>query len=366
MNVADIVSLRLHNQGLAETLFERPQEVVSWFGAIQAQDYAAAKWAVAMRSREVTNNSLDQAFAEGKILRIHVLRPTWQFVAPKDIRWMLQLTASRVHQSNARGYRNLGLDNEVFIKAEAALSIILGGGKHLTRSEIALELRQSSLGVGLNNLQLAFIMMHAELDGVVCSGVLKGKQHTYALLDERAPGSNEFTQDEALAELTKRYFTSHGPATVKDYCWWSGLSVTEVKHGMEMLSPKLVHEKIGGQDYMFFAQENFKPNSCKALSLLPNFDEYIIGYTDRSAIFEAANAQGLDARHNPLFLPTIMLNGQIVGTWKRTIQKLKVTVTAKLFTKLSNPKQELLTKAMGSYSKFIELPTELTIENNAP
>ncbi len=215
----------------------------------------------------------------------------------------------------------------------------------------------------MNNLQLAFIMMHAELDGVVCSGVLKGKQHTYALLDERAPGSNEFTQDEALAELTKRYFTSHGPATIKDYCWWSGLSVAEVKRGMEILSPKLVHEKIGGQDYWFFAHEKVKPKSSNALCLLPNFDEYIIGYTDRSAIFDAANAQGKDARHNPLFQPTIMLDGQIVGTWKRTIQKRKVTVTAKPFIKLPNPKQELLTKAMERYSKFIELPVELTIEN---
>jgi hypothetical protein len=362
VNVSDITSLRLHNQGLVEALFVRPEEVVSWFGAMQAQDYAAAKWAVALRSSEVTNSSLDRAFAEGKILRTHVLRPTWQFVFPADIRWMLQLLAPRVHQFNAHWYRSVGLDNDVFLKADATLSKVLEGGKQLTRSEIASVLKQSKIGVGLSNLQLAFIMMHAELDGVVCSGALKGKQHTYALLDERVPRSEEFTRDEALAELTKKYFASHGPATVNDYSWWSSLSVVEVKRGMEMLSPKLIREKIGVQDYWFFAPKKIKPKSNTALCLLSNFDEYIIGYTDRSAIFDASYAKGLDARHNPLFQPTVVLDGQIVGTWKRTIQKHTIIVTAKLFIKLPKLNQELLKKAIERYSEFMELPAELTIE----
>jgi hypothetical protein len=364
VNVSGITSLRLHNQGLAETRLACPEEVVSRFGAMQAQDYAAAKWAVALRAREVTNSSLDRAFTEGKILRTHVLRPTWQFVSPTDIRWMLKLSGPRVRELNTNWHRKIGLEDEVFIKAEMTLSKVLKG-KHMTRSEIASELKQTNIGVNLNNLRLAFIMMQAELDGVVCSGALKGKQHTYALLDERVPSDREFTRDEALAELTKRYFTSHSPATVKDYSWWSSFSVVEVKRGVEMLSDMLVGEKIGGQDYWFFAPEKIKYTSKAVLRLLPNFDEYIIGYANRSAIFDASYAKGLDARYNPLFQPTIVLDGQVIGTWKRTIQKRKIIVTAKLFLKLANLEQDLLAKAVEGYSKFMELPFELNIEENS-
>ena len=212
---------------------------MSWFGAIQAQDYSAAKWAVALRSTSLTDKSLDEAFADGKILRTHVLRPTWQFVTPADIYWLLQLSAQRIHQQMAHWYRTSGLDNSLFKKTDAIMAKILQGNKQLTRPEIASILKQSNIGVELNNLRLTFIILHAEVEGVVCSGALKGKQHTYAFLDERVPQKRKLTRDEALAELTERYFLSHGPATIKDYSWWSGLSTIGAKSGIEMLKSKL-------------------------------------------------------------------------------------------------------------------------------
>ncbi len=362
MNLKDIVQLRLSNQRITENLFERPEEVVSWFGAIQAQDYSAAKWAIALRSNSLSNSCLDQAFAEGKILRTHVLRPTWHFVAPTDIRWMLQLSAQRVNEQMTHWYHSAGLTSNAFKKANAVITKVLQGGKQLKRTEIASELKKSNLGIALNNLTLTFIMLHAELDGVVCSGALKGKQQTYSLLDERAPKTRKLTHDEALAKLTKRYFESHGPATIKDYSWWSSLSVVDARRGIDMVSSELTHETITKQDY-WFVNPDRKPSSKAAILLLPNFDEYIIGYTDRTAIFDESFASGLDARHNPLFQNTILIDGQIMGTWKRTIQKSNAIVVAKPFIKLSNPKQELLEKAVLRYSKFLEVPSELVIES---
>jgi len=239
---------------------------------------------------------------------------------------------------------------------------VLHGGKQLARPEIASVLKQSSIGFELNNIRLTFIKLHAELDEVVCSGALKGKEHTYALLDERAPNTKKLTRDEALAELTRRYFLSHGPATIKDYAWWSSLTVTEAKHGFEMIAFQLTHETIAGQDYWFAPSEN-KPKSKAAIDLLPNFDEYIIGYTDRSAIFDATYAQRLDARHNPLFQHTIVIAGQIMGTWKRTLQKDKVVVFVKPFVKLLSSQQKLLVKAVARYGKFVDLPVELVMAN---
>jgi len=194
------------NQRITEASFKHPQEVVSWFGAMQAQDYSAAKWAVTLRSNNLTDNLLDQAFAEGKILRTHVLRPTWQFVTPADIRWLLQLSSLRIHEQMRHWYLISGLDTDMFKKTDATIAKVLKGGNQLTRTEIGSVLKQSNIGVELNNLRLTFMMLHAEVEGIICSGALRGKEHTYALLDERAPQNRHLTHDEALAELVKRYF----------------------------------------------------------------------------------------------------------------------------------------------------------------
>jgi len=220
----DIAHRRLHNQHITRRTLETPQALVEWLGAVQAQDFAAAKWALGLRLQGVTDDDIEQAFTDGAILRTHVMRPTWHFVSPADIRWLLALTAPHVRAASAYYNRKLELDDAVFRRTNAVLANALQGGKQLTRDELASALQQAGIATD-GEQRVTYIMMRAELDGVICSGARRGKQFTYALLAERAQQARTLDRDEALAELTMRYFTSHGPATIQDFVWWSGLTV---------------------------------------------------------------------------------------------------------------------------------------------
>src|SRR6266704_5397496 len=215
-----IAQQRLHNQHITQRTLETPQALVEWLGAVQAQDFAAAKWALGLRLHGVTDDDIEQAFTNGAILRTHVMRPTWHFVSPADIRWLLALTAPRVHQTLAYYNRKLELDDAVFRCTNAMLANALQGGKQLTRDELVFALQQAGIATE-GEQRVTHIMMRAELDGVICSGARRDKQFTYALLAERAPHARMLARDEALAELTTRYFMSHGPATIQDFVWWS-------------------------------------------------------------------------------------------------------------------------------------------------
>ena len=315
----NIAHKRLHNQGLLETRFVKASEVVQWMGAVQSQDYPAAKWALAQRAENLTDSAIEQSFADGEILRTHLMRPTWHFVAPEDIRWLLALTAPRVHTANAYYYRSLELDQELFKRSNDVLSKAVQGGRQLTRMELASELRRA--GIIASDLRLVYLIGGAELDGIICSGARRGKQFTYASLDERVSAVKALARDDALAELTRRYFTSHGPATEDDFMWWSGLSRTDVRSGLEMVKAGLAQETISGKAYWFAAANLPAPQIAPVACLLPNYDEYVVGYTDRNAIFDASHADNLDGRRNPLFQHTLVIDGQIAGTWKRTLKK---------------------------------------------
>src|SRR6266571_7526030 len=246
----NIAHRRLHNQHITWRMLETPQALVEWLGAVQAQDFAAAKWALGLRLQGVTDEDIEQAFTDGAILRTHVMRPTWHFVSPADIRWLLALTAPRVHAANANWYRKLELDDAIVRRCNETLAKALQGGKQLTRDELASALRQAGI-VTQGEQRVTYIVMRAELDGVICSGARRGKQFTYALLAERAPHARMLARDEALAELTMRYFMSHGPAVIQDFVWWSGLTVAEARAGLAMVTSHLLHETINGQTYWF-------------------------------------------------------------------------------------------------------------------
>lgn len=355
MKSLDIARRRLYNQHLAGNPFERPEEVVQWLGAVQAQDYGGAKWAVALRTGDLTNAAIDRAFNEGKILRTHVLRPTWHFVCPADIRWMLELTAPRVNAFNAYYYRQMELDEALFATANAALVKALEGGKQLTRPELAAALQQAGIITG-DLLRFNLILMRAELDAVVCSGALRGKQHTYALLAERAPQAKTLAHDEALAELAKRYFTSRGPATLKDYIWWSGLAKADAKAGLAMVKAQLLSEVIDGETYWFAASSSPIQDSSPTVYLLPNFDEYTVGYTDRGAIADEIFIERLDARDKSLLNYILILDSQLAGSWKRTLKTKGVIVEAKPFYPFSKAECDALTEAMERYGRFAGLP----------
>jgi hypothetical protein len=353
----DILRHRLHNQFLSQTELTEPSQVVEWLGAVQSQDYAGAKWALAQRLKDApTDAVIEKAFNEGKILRTHVMRPTWHFVTPADICWMLDLTAPRIKIAMTHMDRQLGLDKSILKKSTAVLRKALQGNRHLTRSELAPILKKS--GVSVDGYRMGQLMGHAELDQVICSGVRKGKQFTYALLEERAPQAKSLTREEALAELAKRYFRSHGPATLQDFVWWSGLTINDARKGIEFIKSQLVCETIDSQSYWLVnAPSESKPFS--GAHLLPNYDEYMVGYTDRTSIFDTAHKGQLDSRGNILFQYTIMLGGLVAGTWKRTIKNKEVVIELSPFMTLTNAQNQVVIAAAQDYGKFLELPVVL-------
>ena len=348
----DIAQWRLHNQQLAQQTFTHPREVVSWLGAVQAQDYGGAKWAVGQRLHGATDDTLEQAFTNGELLRTHVMRPTWHFVTPADIRWMLALTAPRVHAANTYYYRKNGLDDVIFAQTNAVLRQALQGGKQLTRTELVAALQRA--GITANDpLRFTLIVMRAELDAVICSGPRRDKQFTYALLDERAPSARALPRDEALAELTRRYFTSHGPATAQDFMWWSGLAGDDARRGLDMVASHLTRETLGDQTYWFAPSPPPPSLSSPSVLLLPNYDEYSVGYTNRSAILDPAHLDQMDARNNNVMSNIVVLDGRVVGFWKRDLRKNAVTITPRFFTPLDAAGMRALAAAAQRFGAFL-------------
>jgi hypothetical protein len=352
----ELLGQRLHNQLLSQTKFTQPSQVVAWLGAVQSQDYAGAKWAVAQRTKGLTDASIEQAFAEGEILRTHVLRPTWHFVTPMDIRWMLALTAPRVRAAMAYMNRQLGLDTAIFKKSNTVLTKALRGNKQLTRPELGQILLKS--GVPVDGLRLGHLMARAELDEIICSGAKRGKQHTYALLEERAPQAKTLAREEALAELAKRYFTSHGPATLPDFVWWSGLTMNDARKGIEIVKSQFDQAVVENQIYWFMASWSTMKSS-PTVNLLADYDEYTVGYTDRTAIFDVSHTNKLDARRSILAQYAIMIDGQVAGTWNRTIKKNEVVIELVPFTMLTEDQNQAIITATQQYGKFLGLPVVL-------
>lgn len=349
----NIAHLRLHNQLISQPMFAKPADAVQWLGAVQAQDYAAAKWAVGLRLPGASDDDIEQAYNKGLLLRTHVMRPTWHFVSPADIRWLLALTAPRVKAALSYYDRKLELDDATLTSSNAALTRALQGGNQLTRSELAAVLKQASIAT--DDLQrLTHLMMHAELDGIICSGARRGNQSTYALLDERVPQANILDRDEALAKLARRYFTSHGPATLQDFVWWSGLTVADAKSGLAMAACQLISEIIDGLTYWLAASTPPTKNLTHSVYLLPNYDEYVVGYTDRGAVFHSSNTQKLGARDNVLFNHIVVVDGQVVGTWKRMVKKEVVMVTPCFFTEMAEDLWRAFAAVTERYGVFLE------------
>lgn len=353
----DIAFYRLHNQRLLGTKLDTLADVVHWLGAVQAQDYAGAKWAIGQRMTDATDAALEQAMTDGSILRTHLLRPTWHFVTPTDIRWMLELTAPRVRALMAYMDRQLEFDTTIFKKSNAVLTKTLQGGNQLTRAELETAFQKARIPV--DGLRLGHLMMHAELDGVVCSGPRRGKQFTYALLEERVPPARALPRDQALAELVKRYFMTRGPATPKDFCVWSGLTMQDARNGIEMVKSSFISEEINSQTYWFPETGLPKRDKYPTAWLLPNYDEYFIGFKDRSAIGEVAERAGIKKDDPSLIAHIIIVDGQVVGGWKRLLKKNEVVVQLSPFTTLTKAETQAVEDAADRYGRFLDVPVTL-------
>jgi hypothetical protein len=352
MQVSDIAQLRLINQHLATPVFSDPADLVFYMGAMQAQDYAAAKWAVAQRLQDAADDLIEKAFTSGNIIRTHVMRPTWHFVHPADIRWMLELNAPRVMKIASTYQRQLGLDHAVFLKCEKALAHAMEGGKQLMRAEILEVLQQA--GIGANEQRFIHIMMQMELTGLVCSGGRRGKQFTYTLLEERVPPVKAFDRQDALAALAERYFTAHGPATLQDYVWWSGLTIADAKAGIGMIKDKLKSSNVGQSTFWFAASAGASVENAPAAYLLPNYDEFIVSYKDRSAAIAAEDMIKNDPR-GTIFNHTILVHGRVVGIWKRRIGKNNVDIMLNPFAPQGKANHAAILSAAKRYVRYLGL-----------
>ncbi|MGH9969463.1 MAG: winged helix DNA-binding domain-containing protein [Pyrinomonadaceae bacterium] len=352
-----IAHQRLNNQRLSSRGLKKPADVVQWLGAVQAQDYYAAKWALGQRMQDASDDDIEEAFTKGEILRTHIMRPTWHFVAPADIRWLLKLTAPRVHAANRYYYRQLELDDAVVKRCNKVITRALQGGRHLTRESLRSAIQKAGIATG-SPLRVAYILHRAELDRVICSGARKGKQFTYALLEERVPKAKTLSHDEALAELTRRYFTSHGPATVQDFVWWSGLTTADAKAGLKMVQNDLLQEVIKHKTYWLSSSSANKKRISQVAYLLPAFDEYLIAYKDRSdALAPAFNQKSVVG--NLGFDAPLVLGGYVVGAWKRTLTKSSVIVTVRPFAPLNGAGKQAVTSAVRRYGAFLGIKAEI-------
>jgi hypothetical protein len=355
----ELIGERLHHQQLVRSTKKAPEEVVAWLGAMQAQDFSGAKWAIGLRAPACHDSNVEDAFNDGRILRTHLLRPTWHFVAAADVKWMLALSAPRVHAANAYYYKQSGLDAKVFARSCAMMSRVLEGGAFKTRGELAVALKKAK--VPADGLKLAYLMMHAELEGVLTSGPRRGKQFTYALLAERAPQARELSKDEALAELVKRYFCSHGPATIRDFVWWSGLTVKDAQRGIEAVQAALEQETIDGRIY-WSGRSRMAPRAKSSTALLlPNYDEYLIAYKDRSPVVDASRAANIVARSNGAFPHHLVIDGTLAGSWRREIKGNTVLVEVAPYKPLTPAQNRAVMSAVDCYGEFIGLPASLTI-----
>ena len=349
----DIVRRRLANQRLLRSSFRTPADVVSWLGAMQAQDYPGAKWAIGLRAT-VTDKAVDRACDEGAIVRTHILRPTWHFVARGDIRWMLALSGPRVNAMNAHPYRKLGLDERTFTRSRNVLERVLRDRSHLTRPEIGVALGRA--GIVAAGTRLAYLTLRAELDAVICNGPRRGNQLTYALLEERVPPAKPIDRDAALAELARRYFSSHGPATLRDYVWWSGLTVRDAKAGIELAASSLVRDDIADFTYWSAAGRPPKTAASPVAYLLPNYDEYLIAHKDRHLVIERGSGDNLVARIKDPFVHHLVVDGRLAGSWTRTMKGETVAVECAAYLAPNPDTRRAIETAVARLSRFMERP----------
>ena len=357
MTAFDIAHQRLGNQSIAPAALEKPGDMVKRLGAVQAQDYLGALWAIGLRVKAATEKTIGQAISDREIVRTWPMRGTLHFVAPQDVRWMLALLTPRIITNAARRHRQLELDAATFARSETLFTNALQSNKQLTRLEMMDVLEQG--GISTNGQRGYHILGWAAQSGLICFGPRQGKQDTFVLLDEWLPGGKNLNREESLAELAKRYFTGHGPATIQDFMWWSGLPAADARAGLELAEAQLAFEELDGQIYWFSSSLPVPKVASPTSQLLPGFDEYLLGYKDRSAVLDPAHSKKV-MPGGGMFKPLLVINGRVVGTWKRTLHKTKVLVSLDPFEPLNSTQMKAVAAATESYGRFLGLPVEIS------
>ena len=349
MTLNDISNIRLISQKIALPEFKTAKEIVSWMGAMQAQDYSMAKWAIGVRLSDSNDAKVESAINKGEILRTHVLRPTWHFISADDIYWMLDLSGIKIKSSFKTRDKELELTESVISKSQSIIEKLLSNVSGLTREEISEELTRAKIRTDAN--RLSHILVHAELVGLVCSGPLKEKKLTYSLLRNRVPVKKDISKDEALARLAAKYFRSRCPATLEDFIWWSNLSVTDARKAVESIKTNFFPETIGSSKYWLPDTISDKVIKKTTVYLLPAYDEFLIAYRDRSSSLSPINNKRT-VSSNGIFYPLIVVNGKVAGLWKRITQKNKVIVSTDFFQPPDKVISNMIAEKLNVFGHF--------------
>jgi hypothetical protein len=356
----DIARQRLLTQGISDGAFASPEETVRWLGAVQSQDYLASLWGIGLRTKNATIATVEQAIADKAIVRTLLIRNTVHIVASENIRWLLTLAGSRMRMiiNNVARANKIDLSEAIFEKSKEIIAASLQGGKQLTRAELCDILQQK--GVPAAKLGGLLLVQRAHADGLVCYAPRKGKRHYLTLLDEWLPAARDLPYDEALARLTLQYFRGHGPATAEDFAWWSGLTLSDARRGFGMVAAQLAQEKFADIAYWLDPATMNASGDIAGVWLLPNYDEYTVGYRDRSAIFDDRHkSQVHSPQYNIVFANVIVADGEVVGTGKRVIKKHEVQVSTNLFSPLTGTQGQALSAAADRYGIFAGLPAKM-------
>jgi hypothetical protein len=360
MTLSEIANLRLTNQQIIPTSSKDVGAVVSSLCAVQAQDYLGSLWAIGLRLNSITEIEIQSAISKRQIVRTWPMRGTLHFVAPPDVRWMLALLTPRIIARSAGRQRQLELDSQAFAESRKRLVKALEGGKQLARDEIYATLNKA--GISTKEQRGLHILWRLAQEGLLCFGAHAGKQPTFVLLEEWVPAARSLGRDESLAQLAWRYFAGHGPATFQDFVWWSGLTTVDARIGMDLAAPDLVKLQVNGIIYQMTPNETKSEGTARSVRLLPGFDEYMLGYKDRSAALAPSYANKILPGNNGMFMPTILVNGRVAGTWKRVFARKRVIVTAIPFAPLGRVQMHALAEAAERYGQFVGAPLELLIE----
>ena len=353
MTVNDIARMRILNQRIAGSHFSSPDEVVRWMGAMQAQDYAGAKWAIGLRLPGSHEADIEQAVRDRKILRTWPQRGTIHFVTPEEVRWRLNLSTPRILSGAKRRHENLALTPAIFQQALELFHGALSGDKQLSRPDMMAVLEHA--GITTAGQRGYHILWYLSQTGHLCFGPLEGKQATFALLDEWVPPADDIPREEALRRLTETYFCSHGPATVHDLMWWSGLTAKSIKTGLD-LSKGLTCEEVDGKIYWMSEDLPATTLPVPSAYVLPGFDELLLGYKDRTASLDREHLTHVIPGGNGVFSHTLVIDGKIEGIWKRTLKRDHIAVELSLFRSLSSGQNDAAERAFTSYGKFMGLP----------
>jgi hypothetical protein len=347
---------RLYTHHLLGPQFSTAADAVAHFTAVQAQDYLASLWALGLRVAGATETTIEQAIADRQIVRTWPMRGTIHFVTANDVRWMLELSAARAVRGNTARLRELELDDAVFAQSRKVLTRALQDGRPHTRKSLLESL--DAAGISPAGQRGIHILGRLAQEGLICIGPRVGKQQAFVLLDAWLPPGKKMERDEALAELARRYFTSHGPATIQDYIWWSGLAPADARAGLESVKSQLAQEIIGKEAYWLASSRPTEELPSPIAHLLPVYDEYTVAYKDRSAVLIPEYAARPDSG-NGIFRPPILIDGQIVGAWTRKLKKGVAVVSPNLFRPLARAEDEALATAAERYGAFLGLPAEL-------